>query len=268
MWTLLGLLVACGGVAKIGVDTFDTAALSTSPTGTWGGTASGGGTGAGGTGGTGGGGGTSGTGGGGSATGTGTGTATGGAATGGSGTGGTGTGTGGTPLDRDGDGVPAPEDCDDSDPSVYPGAEERCDGIDQDCDGMIVPGGDVCPCPLVQEAGLIWLACEREKSWEDAEDVCASVGFHLPWVSSRDQNDVVRDLADAAFGRGSTWLGLNDRSREGDFEWSSGVPVSWDNWGWGEPNDVGNEDCGELTRSGEWNDVACRNEYAFLCRLP
>lgn len=38
-------------------------------------------------------------------------------------------------TDADGDGVPASEDCDDSDATVYPGAEEACDGKDNDCDG-------------------------------------------------------------------------------------------------------------------------------------
>ncbi len=36
-------------------------------------------------------------------------------------------------VDVDGDGVGAADDCDDQDPSVYPGAVELCDGIDNDC---------------------------------------------------------------------------------------------------------------------------------------
>ena len=43
-------------------------------------------------------------------------------------------------VDEDGDGVPASEDCDDGDPAVYPGAEELCDGVDNDCDGEIDVG--------------------------------------------------------------------------------------------------------------------------------
>ncbi|MCO4773822.1 MAG: hypothetical protein KDA24_27570 [Deltaproteobacteria bacterium] len=48
-------------------------------------------------------------------------------------------------ADGDGDGV-APEDgdCDDADPNVLPGAEERCgDGIDSDCDGEADPFSSV-----------------------------------------------------------------------------------------------------------------------------
>jgi hypothetical protein len=35
----------------------------------------------------------------------------------------------------DGDGAPASEDCDDTNPDVHPGAPDACDDIDNDCDG-------------------------------------------------------------------------------------------------------------------------------------
>jgi len=40
------------------------------------------------------------------------------------------------PPDADGDGFDPTRDCDDGDSSVYPGAEETCDDIDNDCDGL------------------------------------------------------------------------------------------------------------------------------------
>ncbi|MCB9797673.1 MAG: hypothetical protein H6741_33705 [Alphaproteobacteria bacterium] len=43
-------------------------------------------------------------------------------------------------VDADGDGIPVEEDCDDNDEGAYPGAEELCDGVDNDCDGEIDNG--------------------------------------------------------------------------------------------------------------------------------
>jgi hypothetical protein len=39
------------------------------------------------------------------------------------------------PEDLDGDGFTCAVDCDDADPAVHPGAADRCDGHDDDCDG-------------------------------------------------------------------------------------------------------------------------------------
>ena len=43
-------------------------------------------------------------------------------------------------LDGDGDGVLACLDCDDTNATIFPGAAEQCNGVDDDCDGALVPG--------------------------------------------------------------------------------------------------------------------------------
>jgi predicted outer membrane repeat protein len=40
-------------------------------------------------------------------------------------------------IDDDGDGTVLGTDCDDTDASVRPGADEKCNGLDDDCDGMV-----------------------------------------------------------------------------------------------------------------------------------
>ena len=49
------------------------------------------------------------------------------------------------PVDADGDGVSAATDCDDTDGSVFPGAPEACNGVDDDCDGTVDIGASDAP---------------------------------------------------------------------------------------------------------------------------
>jgi hypothetical protein len=42
-----------------------------------------------------------------------------------------------TEIDADGDGHAAASDCDDTDPAIHPGAEETCNGVDDNCNGEV-----------------------------------------------------------------------------------------------------------------------------------
>lgn len=67
-------------------------------------------------------------------------------------------------VDRDGDGFEVGDDCDDDNPYVYPGADELCDALDQDCDGEpLAPG--VCSKVGFLTAALVPLVRGSESQW-------------------------------------------------------------------------------------------------------
>uniref|UniRef100_A0A3Q3VNU8 C-type lectin domain-containing protein n=1 Tax=Mola mola TaxID=94237 RepID=A0A3Q3VNU8_MOLML len=109
------------------------------------------------------------------------------------------------------------------------------------------------------------------KSWSDANTFCSEQGSDL--LSIRDIHErlwVRTQISTEVY-----WIGLNDRSREGVWEWSDGsgdpnivwcfrawIPGQPDNWG-----DAPGEDCGQVvgSNSGQWNDENCDIENKFIC---
>jgi hypothetical protein len=64
-----------------------------------------------------------------------------------------GTGGGASFVDNDGDGWHADKDCDDTNPEIHPGAEEWCNGEDDDCDAEVDEGMDT---------ALLWVDADQD----------------------------------------------------------------------------------------------------------
>ncbi|XP_077861526.1 uncharacterized protein LOC144341898, partial [Saccoglossus kowalevskii] len=63
------------------------------------------------------------------------------------------------------------------------------------------------------------------------------------------------------------WIGANDRTTEGGWEWSDGSAFAYFNWAPEEPNNVDGEHCVELVVSdGNWNDHKCDRTIGYICK--
>ena len=90
-------------------------------------------------------------------------------------------------------------------------------------------------------------------------------------VSISDENELMRVRAGVAkielrtrSYKHSYWIGANDLTREGDWEWIDGSPMTFKNFRGGEP---GREDCGSLWSSdSKFSDVACGTKMFYICK--
>ncbi len=81
------------------------------------------------------------------------------------------------PTDADGDGWTDETDCDDADPTVFPGATEICNGTDDDCDGAIDEGLDQAWYPDADGDGYgaqqgVVVRCEQPSGYVASSDDC------------------------------------------------------------------------------------------------
>ncbi len=125
-------------------------------------------------------------------------------------------------VDADADGFAAPEDCDDDDPAVRPGAEELCNDVDDDCDGSVDEGVTLSLWPDGDGDGYgagsqPAAACEAPEGYVERGDDCDD---HDPAIHPGAQElcNGVDDNCDGISDDGvvSTWFADNDGDGYGD----------------------------------------------------
>ncbi|XP_038624590.1 brevican core protein isoform X2 [Tachyglossus aculeatus] len=153
-----------------------------------------------------------------------------------------------------------------------PGADRGAGGAGISCVCLPGYGGSVCELELAR-CGPGWdgfqSGCYRHfpvrRSWAEAENQCRRLGAHLARIGTAEEQRFVHERYPEY-----QWIGLNDRTIEGDFQWSDGTPLLYENWQAGQPDSyfLSGEDCVVLAwhDGGRWSDVPCNYHLPFTCR--
>ncbi|XP_066304554.1 lymphocyte antigen 75-like [Branchiostoma lanceolatum] len=109
------------------------------------------------------------------------------------------------------------------------------------------------------------------QSWEGARQDCRSAGGDLVSLGDPEEAGFVFQQAGRQLLYGTrAWLGLREYGVEGVYSWSDQTPVSFFNWGQGEPNDHnGEQQCGAMyLHNGQWDDDNCGMQHGYICKKP
>jgi len=159
-------------------------------------------------------------------------------------------------------------DCDDTLDTVNPSIAEVCDGIDNDCDGVLDEfsrQNDACDgCALAERNDSVYWFCQGPVNRFAARARCLDYGADLISIADLPEDSFVRGIVE---GPRDWFIGLEDLAQEGVYVWSDGTDANYFGWAVGEPNNVDDENCAELALEDSfgWNDTNCENEQDFIC---
>ena len=130
--------------------------------------------------------------------------------------------------------------------------------------------GDPCPTGTYSYGPYCYTFVESKATWSDASDACGKKSNgNLVSITSIGEEEFLANTIKTINNSTLTtraWIGLNDKEKEGTFQWSDNAPINFVYWNNGEPNNVASEDCVELVKGLYWNDMQCSDSLPYICK--
>ncbi len=123
------------------------------------------------------------------------------------------------------------------------------------------PRPGVCP-GGASLGGRCYRAATAPLPWNEARAACLASGGDLASIGSAEEDALVGGLVNE-----SVWLGASDQQVDNFFQWVDGSPVSFTNWGPGQPDAFPGQDCVQKREEpGEpWYDQPCSSVLSYVC---
>lgn len=138
-----------------------------------------------------------------------------------------------------------------------------------DCDGtgFIVEIENITELTTDIYNGNQYSVFEGNMTWTEARTYCEMLGGHLAYVGDAKENEFIKGLISGGQ-KGGYWLGGEEVTRGGTYQWTDGSLFGYSNFGSGQPDHYqGTEHYLEMYKYGTWNDNCNVAGRGFVCEF-